>query len=70
MNAGSRAVLPAAIFTVGEKGIFEHANRVHPIYFEYPYEKSDDLTVELPAGWHVGSVPSAGMRGRKCFTMP
>jgi hypothetical protein len=58
-NAGRRVVIPAAIFTTGEKGLFEHANRVHPIYFEYPYEKADDLTIELPAGWEVSSVPAA-----------
>jgi len=56
-NAGKRVVIPAAIFTAAEKGLFEHANRVHPIYFEYPYEKTDDLTVELPPGWQVSSVP-------------
>ncbi len=56
-NAGRRAVIPAAIFTTAEKGIFEHANRVQPIYFEYPYEKADDVTVELPPGWQVTSVP-------------
>jgi hypothetical protein len=56
-NAGRRALIPAAIFTAGEKGVFQHANRVHPIYFEYPHEKSDDVTVELPPGWQVSSVP-------------
>jgi hypothetical protein len=30
---------------------------VHPIYFEYPYEKADDLTIELPPGWQVSSMP-------------
>ncbi len=58
-NAGRRVVIPAAIFTAGEKGVFEHANRVHPIYFEYPHEKADDVTVELPPGWQVSSVPTA-----------
>jgi len=57
-NAGKRAVLPAAIFTAAEKGLFEHANRVHPIYFDYPHEKVDDLTLELPPGWQVSSVPT------------
>jgi uncharacterized protein DUF3857 len=57
-NAGRRVVVPAAIFTQVEKHIFEHANRVHPIYFEYPYEKTDDITVELPPGWAVSSVPA------------
>jgi hypothetical protein len=58
-SAGKRAVIPAAIFTAGEKGVFEHANRVHPIYFDYPHQKVDDVTVELPAGWQVSSVPAA-----------
>jgi hypothetical protein len=52
-------MVPAAIFTAAEKGIFEHANRVHPIYFAYPHEKTDDVTVELPPGWQVSSVPPA-----------
>ncbi len=56
-SAGRRAVIPAAIFTAVEKRTFEHANRVHPIYFEYPYQKVDDITIELPAGWQVSSVP-------------
>jgi hypothetical protein len=57
-NAGKKVMIPAAIFTAGEKGVFEHANRVHPIYFEYPHEKADDITVELPPGWQVSSAPT------------
>jgi hypothetical protein len=56
-NAGKRTVIPAAIFTAAEKGMFEHSTRVNPVYFEYPYQKLDDVTVELPAGWQVSSLP-------------
>ena len=56
-GSGRRVLIPAAVFTAAEKGIFEHANRVHPVYFEYPHEKVDDVTVELPAGWLVSSIP-------------
>jgi hypothetical protein len=56
-NAGKRVMIPAAIFTAGEKGVFERESRVHPIYFEYPHEKVDDITIELPPGWQVGGVP-------------
>jgi Domain of Unknown Function with PDB structure (DUF3857) len=56
-NAGKRALLPVGFFTVQEKNIFEHADRVHPIYFQYPYQKVDDVTIELPPGWQVSSVP-------------
>jgi hypothetical protein len=56
-NAGRRVMIPDAIFTAAEKGVFEHANRIHPIYFAYPNEKVDDVTVELPPGWQVSSMP-------------
>jgi Domain of Unknown Function with PDB structure (DUF3857) len=58
-SAGKRVVIPAAIFAAGEKGVFEHATRVHPIYFEYPHQTTDDVTIELPPGWQVSSVPAA-----------
>jgi hypothetical protein len=64
-SAGKRVMIPAAIFTTAERGIFEHTNRTHPIYFEYPHQKLDDLTVELPAGWQVTSVPSPLERDAK-----
>ena len=56
-SAGKHVVAPAALFTAEEKGMFEHANRIHPVYFEYPHEKLEDLQIELPAGWQVSSVP-------------
>ncbi len=56
-NAGKKALLPVGFFTATEKKTFEHANRVHPIYFEFPFQKIDDVTLELPAGWQVVSLP-------------
>jgi hypothetical protein len=61
-NAGKRVLIPAAIFTAGEKGVFEHANRVQPIYFEYPHAKADDVSIELPPGWQVSSMPPEQVR--------
>jgi hypothetical protein len=58
-GAGRRALIPAAVFTTAEKGTFDHANRTHPIYFDYPYTKADDITIELPPGWQVSSIPNA-----------
>lgn len=58
-GAGRRAMLPVGIFSAPEKHVFEHAQRVHPIYFEYPFEKWDDVTVTLPVGWQVSSLPPA-----------
>jgi hypothetical protein len=56
-NAGKRTVMPAGLFTAIEKRVFEHSDRVHPIYVQYPYETLDDVNIELPEGWQVSSVP-------------
>jgi hypothetical protein len=56
-SAGRRALFPVGLFGASEKHLFEHANRVWPVYFAYPYKMIDDLTIELPVGWQVGSLP-------------
>jgi hypothetical protein len=56
-GAGHRAMMPVGIFSATEKNVFEHANRVYPIYFEFPFEKEDDIIVTLPLGWKVASLP-------------
>ena len=56
-GAGRRALLPVGIFSASEKHIFEHANRVYPLYFEFPFEKLDDVTIDLPLGWQIQTVP-------------
>jgi hypothetical protein len=56
-GAGKRLLMPVGLFGGGEKHTFEHSNRVHSLYFQFPYQHSDDLTIELPQGWQVSSVP-------------
>lgn len=56
-SAGRRLIMPAAVFGATERHVFEHAERVHPIYFAFPYENDDDVVIELPEGWKVYSVP-------------
>jgi hypothetical protein len=56
-GAGRRALLPVGLFSAPEKHMFEHTTRVHPLYFHYMFEKSDDVHIELPLGWQVGSLP-------------
>jgi len=58
-GAGRRALLAEGLFGRAEKNVFEHASRKHAVYFDFPFETSDDVTVELPLGWKVGSVPPA-----------
>jgi Domain of Unknown Function with PDB structure (DUF3857)/Transglutaminase-like superfamily len=58
-GAGKRAFLPVGLFGATEKQLFDHAIRVHPIYFQFPSQKIDNVTIELPLGWQVSSVPPA-----------
>ncbi|MGH9515327.1 MAG: DUF3857 domain-containing protein [Terriglobales bacterium] len=58
-GAGRRALLPVGIFSATEKNVFDHSERVHPIYFEFPSAKIDDVSISLPLGWQVSSLPSA-----------
>jgi hypothetical protein len=56
--AGRRTILPVGLFCATEQHLFEHAEREHPIYFQFPSQHKDDVTVELPAGWHILNMPA------------
>jgi hypothetical protein len=66
--AGRRALFPVGLFSAPEKHLFDHANRVHPIYFEFPFQRSDDITVDLPLGWQISSVPEPQKLDAKAIT--
>jgi hypothetical protein len=57
--AGKRGLLPVSVFGRSEEHAFEHASRTQPLYFNFPYQNDDDVTIELPRGWHVDSLPGA-----------
>lgn len=57
-GAGRRALLPVGLFGAPEKHLFDHADRIHPIYFEYPFQRVDDVSIELPLGWQITTLPS------------
>ena len=56
-RAGRRILLPVGLFEGGGSP-FEHANRVHSIYFSYPYQDLDDVTIKLPQSLAVESLPA------------
>jgi len=64
-GAGRRALFPMGLFSANEKHVFEHAARIYPVYFHNPYLTSDEITVTLPVGWKVASVPAPVNRGGK-----
>jgi hypothetical protein len=56
---GQRALLTAGVFAGRGRHLFEHATRIHPVYFAFPFDYSDDVRIELPATWKVASLPKA-----------
>jgi hypothetical protein len=57
--AGNRSLMPVGLFGGSEKHMFEHSARVHPLYFTFPYQHTDEVAIELPPGWQVSAVPKA-----------
>lgn len=56
--AGHRALMPVGLFSAPEKHLFDHADRVHPVYFEFPFERIDQVNVNLPLGWQIATLPA------------
>ena len=67
VGAGRRQLIPVGLFAGNEKHVFEHANRVFPIYFHFPAKTADDITLELPRGWQTYSMPPAKELGGKAI---
>jgi hypothetical protein len=67
-GAGRRALLPVGLFGAQEKQLFSHADRVQSIYFEYPFERVDDVNIELPLGWQISTLPAPVKQDAKVIT--
>jgi hypothetical protein len=56
-GAGHRLLAPAALLGASDTHIFDHPDRLYPIYFHYPHEQDDNIKVSLPKGWSIASLP-------------
>ncbi|HEV2398852.1 MAG TPA: DUF3857 domain-containing protein [Candidatus Sulfotelmatobacter sp.] len=56
-GAGRHGLMTLGLFSANEKHLFDHAERVHAIYFQYPFRSSDQINIEMPSAWQVSSVP-------------
>jgi len=57
--AGSRAMIPLSVFHANSKNPFAPTNRRAPVYFEYPSIEEDEVTLEVPEGYGVETMPTA-----------
>jgi hypothetical protein len=55
---GSRAMVPLAVFAATRKNPFPSEQRKTAIYFHYAYDVEDDVTLKVPAGYDVESLPA------------
>jgi hypothetical protein len=65
--SGRRAVFPVGVFSGSENHVFEHSERVYPIYFEFLSQELDDVTVEVPPGWQITSLPRPQNQDLRAF---
>jgi hypothetical protein len=54
---GKRVFLPGTFFEASEKPLFVHATRENPVDLRFPYLEQDQVTLNLPQGYAVESVP-------------
>jgi len=58
-SAGRRMLMPAGIFQAGKPARFQPEKRTNSIYFPYPSQVVDLVTLHLPEGMQVESLPPA-----------
>jgi hypothetical protein len=56
--AGSRALIPLSVFHAGDKNPFAPTTRRAPVYYQYPSMEEDDVTVQMPPGYAMETLPS------------
>jgi hypothetical protein len=56
-STGKRVFLPGTFFEANAKPLFVHEKRENPVDLHFPYMVRDTVTLTLPAGFTVESVP-------------
>lgn len=55
--AGKLLIVPACLFQTRQNRAFTHADRKYPVYFPYPFAEQDYVSIEVPSGFSLESVP-------------
>jgi len=57
IKAGHRVLVPIGVFESRQTNFFPHAQRANSVYFRFPYQQSDSITIHPPPGAEFSSVP-------------
>ncbi len=57
-SAGKRYLFPSMLFVPAQKHAFEHGERKYPVYYPYAFTEHDRVSIQLPAGYSLETVPS------------
>jgi hypothetical protein len=55
--AGNHFIITAGLFGGAEKHAFDHVDRIYQIYMSFPSIASDDVDIQVPAGWQISGLP-------------
>jgi len=55
-RTGKRIFFQPAFFEYGLAPMFSSSNRIHPVYFSYPWTEQDQVRIDLPAGYALDNA--------------
>jgi Domain of Unknown Function with PDB structure (DUF3857)/Transglutaminase-like superfamily len=55
--AGRRILLPVGVFGSRQTSLFPYSQRSNGVYFRFPHQEADSITIRPGAGWEFSGVP-------------
>lgn len=56
-SAGKRLLVPSYLLQPKQRDAFKHSERKYPVYFPYAFAEFDNITIALPQGYSVETIP-------------
>lgn len=57
-TAGHRVLVPLTFFQASQPVSFQHEKRINSIYFHYPEIEKDSITIHVPGGFKIETLPA------------
>jgi Domain of Unknown Function with PDB structure (DUF3857) len=59
---GQRLLCPEGVFSGADQSLFRSDTRVHDLYFPFPAETRDSISLSIPVGYRIDALPAAKSR--------